>query len=280
MQQISLSRVLSTTVALSLLGGAVAQPGDAVGELVVPQLLQDMLRSHVPTARPPSPLASLSALQSIDHKGNFGRKVEAKIDFTMSRLENGLTGSQSSVVMDGGKAAGTSAGLSLCGLIGLLGESRSTTDTSTTTAVPVGGIFLPFAIKSSVEFANRRKVVAIETSAPSLCHPTGGQEFTLRTEEELTIKTSGVFGRTNQIKRVQEMKCRVAADLKPATQIGALLEGDYREVQCDTAHEGGKTSRTRYAYLIASSMYLPIEEVNEWQTTLTTYPRAAYAKTE
>jgi hypothetical protein len=281
MHQLSLPRALSTiVVVLSFLGGASAQSAETGGDLVVPQALQDMLRSHVPVQRPPNVLASLSAQQSIDHKGNFGRKVEVKIEFSMSRLENGLTGSQSSVVMDGGKGAGRGTGLSLCGLIGLLSDSQSSTETSTTTVIPIGKTFLPFAIKSGVDFSNRRRVVAIETNAPSLCNPTGGQEFTLKTEEELTVKTSGPFGRTNQIKRVQESKCRASADLKSASQIGASLEGDYREVQCDTVHEGGKTSSTRYAYLVASSFYLPIAEINEWQTAVITYPSVSYAKAE
>lgn len=280
MQQISRSHMLSAVAVLSFLGGASAQSADAAGDLVVPQPIQDMLIPHVARQRPPSLLASLSAQLLIDHKGNFGRKVEAKIDFSMSRLENGLTGSQSTVVMDGGKGVGRGTGLSLCGLIGLLSESQSSTDTSTTTTMPIGKVFLPFAIKSGVDFSNRRRVVAIETDAPSLCNPISGQEFTLKTEEELTIKTSGIFGRTNQIKRVQVSKCRASADLKPASQIGASLAGDYREVQCDTVHEDGKTSRTRYAYLVASSFYLPIEESNEWQTTTTGYPGVSYVKVE
>jgi hypothetical protein len=280
MQQLSIPCLLSLVVGLGFLSGASAQPADAGGDLVVPQGLQDMLRAHVPGQRPPSQLASLSAQQSIDHKGNFGRKIEVRIEFSMSRLENGLTGSQSSVVMDGGKSTGRGTGLSLCGLVGLLSESQSSTDTSATTAVPMGKAFLPFAIKSGVDFSNRRRVVAIETNASSLCNPTAGQEFTLKTEEELTIKTSGVFGRTNQIKRVQESKCRVSADLKSAALIGAPLAGDYREVHCEIAHEGGKTSTTRYAYLVASSFYLPIAEINEWQTATTIYPTVSYAKVE
>ena len=89
-----------------------------------------------------------------------------------------------------------------------------------------------------------------------------------------------MFGRTNQIKRVQESKCRTSADLKPASQIGASLAGDYREVQCETAHADGKTTKTRYAYLVASSYYLPIEESDEWQTATTSYPSVSYVKPE
>lgn len=280
MQQASISLALSIVFGVSSPISASAQSVGALGELVVPQALQDMLLAHVPSQRPPSLLASLSAHQSIDHKGNFGRKVDVTIDFTMSRLENGLTGSQTSIVMDGGKSSGRGTGISLCGLIVLLSESQSSMDTSTTTAIPVGKVFMPFAIRSGVDFNDRRRVVAIETDAPSLCNLTSGHGFTLKTEEVLTRKTSGIFGRTHQIKTVQESKCQASTELKPASQIGASLEGEYREIQCETKHEGGKTSSTRYGYLIASSYYLPITEKNAEQTAETGYSRASYSKAD
>lgn len=280
MKHILLSNVVSTVVTLSFLGGASAQSVGATGDLVVPQAIQDMLRSHVPVQRPPSLLASFAAQQLIDHKGNFGRKVEAKTQFSLSLLENGLTGSQYSEVMDGGKSAGRGNFLSLCGLIALLSESQATTDTSTTTAIPVGKFLIPFAMKLDVELSLRRRVVAIETNAAVLCNPTGGQEFTFKTEDESTLKTSGIFGRTRQIKRVQESKCRASSDLKPASQISASLEGDYREVQCETVHEDGERSRMRYAYLVASSFYLSIEASDEWQTTTTSFHGVSYVKAE
>jgi len=274
---------LAASAALAFLccaGGALAQSAETAVDFVLSEAVQERLRAHVPAQRPPSPLASLSAQQVIDHKGNFGRKVGVKIEFVMSRLENGLTGSQSSVVMDGGKGMGRGTGLSLCGLIGLLSDSQSTTDTSLTSAIPIGKVILPFGIKSSVDFASRRRVVALETNAPSLCMPTSGLEFTFKTEEEVTIKTSGLFGRTNQIKRVQESKCRAAVDVQHALQLGAALVGDYREVSCETVSGDGKLSKTRYAHLLASSFYLPIEETDEWQTATTLYPKVSYGRAE
>jgi hypothetical protein len=196
------------------------------------------------------------------------------------QLQNGLTGAQTSAVMDGGKAVGSGSSLSLCGLIGLLSESKSSTDTSTTTALPAGKVFLPFAIKSSVDFSRRGRLVGLETSASSLCEPASGVEFTLKTEEELIVKTSGLFGGTKEIKRVRESRCRTSADVKPASLIGEPLVGDYREVQCETVDGNGRTSKTRYAYLIASSFYLPIEEINDVQTTSIRYPIASYVKPE
>src|SRR5205823_13334417 len=119
------------------------------GDFSLPPDVQEKVLPHARTERKIQPLAAYAAVLEIDNKANFGKEyVDARR--SLVRLESGLIGTVGSSAFRNGKSQGGGQELSLCGFIALLTESASTTDTSTTTAIPIAKQFVPFGIKSSV----------------------------------------------------------------------------------------------------------------------------------
>lgn len=222
-------------------------------------------------------LAGFLSVETSDRKGNFGRKIETRYNFELVNLESGLTGAQSTAAQTDGKAIGRGSSLWLCGLVLLLTEAQSTNTIDATTALPVGRLFVPFGMKSSTEFSSRYLVTSLTSSASSLCNPAPGTELSARIEADRTIRTQGLFSKTNSFKLVQEIRCTVGTEPKAGKLLHESVLGDYLEVECKISMPDSKTGTAKYAFLIESRYYLPIEETNEWQSSITKYTGFRYS---
>ncbi len=256
-------------VALSALifCGTTQAQGD---EFTLTPELVEKLKAHAPKQRA-AVLARYASEQEIDHKGNFGKKVYADIRAEFVVLESGLIGARGTTALRSSQSAGGGRSLNLCGLLIVASESSTTSDTSVTTVIPIGNLFVPLGIKSSVDFNNRQRLLSLDTVAASLCDPSPGAQFAYSIEGEFTIKTSGMFGRTNTGRRVGKVSCQVGAEPLAASAIHPALKGDYLPVSCETENPDGKKVRTAYAFLRDVRHYLSLEQVDEWQTVRTRY---------
>jgi len=266
----------------AIMFSAIASAQDPA-EFSLPPDIQEKLVVHAKTERPLRSLASYVAVLQIDNKGNFGKEelVDARRDLV--RLDNGLTGTVGSSAFRNGKAQGGSQELSLCGFIAVLTESASTTDTSTTTTVPIDKRFVSFGFRSSVDFSRRFRVVSLEASVPSVCNPAPGTEFTYKTETEYTLKTVGKFlgTRTTTGRRTDTGTCKVSKDVEPAAKINPALQGDAVIVDCETETGAGRKDSSKRAFLRDASYYLTIEEtLGGVQRTSYQYPEVSYRKAD
>lgn len=244
-------------------------------ELALDPEIQAKVLLHVRAVRPKNPLTSYASTQELDHKMNFTKKyVDQRSNLTV--LENGLIGSAGSVNHRSGEASGAGRAITLCGLVPLVAESSSTTESSVGTVLPIGNIFVPFGIKTNTDFNNRVKLVSLEASISSLCNPQPGVEFTYKTETEVVIKTSGVFSRTTRVKRTEAASCKTAAATKPASELLPSLQGTYLPVSCDVTLTNGAIRHIEYAFLIDSAFYLTAESTTELQRTKIQYTEASY----
>jgi hypothetical protein len=239
--------------------------------LLAPEVLQQMA-AQVPGQRPSRPIAGYTAIEEIDHKTNFNKVyVDVKRQFFV--LENGLLGSESVSAFREQESQGSTRGVSLCGLIGLIAESASTMQN--TVPLVVGKFFLPNGLKSTVDFNNRMRLVGFDASVPSVCAPMPGSQFTYRAEAEVTRRTSGVFTRTSTSRETVAGSCAVGNERQAASKLHPGLQGDYLTVSCDT-ETGGKKYKTNYAFVLESGVYLMMQRSGEWQTSSLQYTDVRY----
>lgn len=253
------------------------------GEFAVPPDIQEKMVAHAKTERPVQSLASYAAVLEIDNKGNFGKKEYVDVRRDLLRLDNGLIGTVGSSAFRSGKAQGNGQELSLCGFIALLTESASTTDTSTTTAIPIAKVFVPFGIKSSVDFSRRFRLVSFDASIPSVCNPAPGSEFAYKAESEFTIKTVGRFlgARTSTGRRTDAGTCRVSKEAEPAAKINPTLQGEALIVDCETETGAGRKDSSKRVFLRDAGYYLTIDEtLGGVQHTSYQYSEVSYPKAE
>ena len=254
-----------------------AAPTGEGSEFALPPEVRQAIVAHARAGKVAQPLASYVAVAEIDHKGNFGKKVHVDERRTLTRLDNGLTGVVGSSMFRDGKSQGSGRELTLCGLIPLLRETSSTTETNTVSVVPSGNVFVPFGVKSRTDFSNRFRVVAFQASIPSLCDPAPGSTFTYRTETEFTIRSTGQFlgARTNTGRRVATATCRVSPAAEPASKINPALKGEALSVTCETEMQAGAKSSSRHVFLREAGYYLTIEQKEGMQNTSYQYSQVS-----
>lgn len=267
------NRFLTAALCLTVLASEAQTPG---ADLTVPAELQSILAAHAPTGMPTRLLAGYTSVEELDHKTNLSKiYVDSTAEFL--RLESGLTGALGTTVYRNGAAKGAGRGANLCGLMTVLSESQSTTDTSSAAVIPMGKLFVPFGVKSSVDFSNRYRLMKLDASIPSVCKPAEGEAFSFQFEAEHTMKTSGLFGGTKVIRRASKSKCKVAGEAIPASKINSSLQGDALLVSCESEDQNEKKSTEEYVYLKDSAFYLMTSRVDEWQRSKIQYTAAPYA---
>jgi hypothetical protein len=250
------------------------------GEFSLPPEIQEKVVAHAKTERQLQPLGSYAMVLEVDNKANFN-KVYVDARRNLVRLENGLIGIVGSSALRNGKSQGSGRELSLCGFIALLTESGSTSDTSTTTAIPIGKQFVQFGMKSAVDFSRRFRLVSFDTSVPSVCNPVPGSEFTYKAETEYTIKTVSQFlgTRTSSGRRTDAGTCRVSNEVEPAAKINPALQGEALTVTCETETGAGRKDSTKRVFLREAGLYLTTEQMEGgMQHTFYQYSDVSYLK--
>lgn len=265
-------------VLLGALCHAAAHAQAPEGELILAPELEQKILSHVAAAKPIRPLAGFTAVEEIEHKANFGKKVYVDIHRQFLPLDNGLLASLNSSVFrstDTQQSEGGSRGVGLCGLVGLVAEGGSKMENS----VPFVArkLFLPNGLKTTVNSSSRVRLTAFEASVPSVCAPEPGSRFYYRTETEFTRRTAGVFTRTSAGREIVETICSVGLERQPASKLYPRLQGDYLAVSCES-QTGDKKYRTDYAFLLDSAVYLMTQKSGEWQRSSLQYTEVLYAQ--
>jgi hypothetical protein len=271
------------SVLLSVLVGCTSSgtPIDRDIDLVIAPSLEPALAAHKPGLPVSSELVAVDAVVTIDHKGNFGRidTSEQQQAFqwqTDGRLASTSTGSYKTP--DGSMSAWVSTSTSLCGLVPLLNESASRNDSRLTTAVPAGGVFVPFGFSSKSQGASRARLVSFSTSATNLCKPTPGGSFTYQSTREEQRKFEGKMHSSNKLHTITESAtCTVGPAEQLAKTLNPSLVGSYLPVSCSYSDPSKPTRKSEFAYLLASGLYLPVSvQLNEYQTNGTRYTALRY----
>jgi len=226
--------------------------------------LMASLKPHI-GSEPATPLpASISTSQTIWNKGNFGMKVYYDEKTHFRPLENGLHHIEATGGFRNGQAGGTGTSLSLCGLLPLVNISQSSTTNN--------GFFIVAGLgintSSSVAFANRSRMIRLETTAPSLCGITPGLNFTYRVDAESTRRIEGDYVRDRTIEQVVNgpvVTCTASPDVKPASRIAPQLVGDYIDVECLSFDAKKRPASTHLAYLVSYRFYLAMASKAKWQ---------------
>jgi hypothetical protein len=244
-------------------------------ELVLSPEVRAKILEQLPAGKAARTIERYAATHEINHKANFS-KVYADEYSAISMQDDGLAGITATTAFRS-SSKGRGRALSLCGLVTLLVESGSNVDTSTAVPLPIGKLFVPFNIKSDIDVSNRAKLVAFEANVPSICNPSPGGEFSYKTEVESQVKTSGMFGRTNDFRRTESVACKVAAVSQPAVQLNSSLSGDYLPVSCVITPQSGAPRTVEYAFLLDARFYLPVELKDEWQLAKMRYTEFVYA---
>lgn len=250
-------------------------------DLVIAPSVEPALAAHKPSLPVLSELVAVDVVVTIDHKGNFGRidTSEQQQAFQWQadgRLASTSTGSYKTP--DGSMSAWTSTSISLCGLVPLLNESASKSDSRLTTAVPAGGVFVPFGFSSKSQGASRARLVSFSTSAANLCKPTSGASFTYQSTREEQRKFEGKMHSSNKLHTITESAtCEVGPAEQSAKTLNPSLVGSYLPVSCSYSDPSKPARKSEFAYLLASGLYLPMSvQLNEYQTNGTRYTALRY----
>ena len=266
---------MKKSLALLALPLAVLVPGMSCAQqpensYTISEELMASLKPHI-GSEPAVPLpASMSTSQTIWNKGNFGMKVYYDEKTRFMTLENGLHHIEATGGFRKGQAGGTGTSLSLCGLLPLVNVNQS----STTSNGFVSADGLGINISSTVAFANRSRMIRLETTAPSLCGITPGLNFTYRVDAESSRRIEGDYVRDRTIEQVINgpvVTCTASPDVQPASRIASPLAGDYIDVECVSFDAKKRPSSTHLAYLISYRFYLAMASKAKWQRSENTH---------
>jgi hypothetical protein len=244
-------------------------------QLILEPALREQLAVMLKNYQPKAPIAALGTLHEIENKGNFGKIVSGNRIVRYAPVqEGGLLPVFSSMTMTG--SGGSAQALSICGLITALSLGSSATVSASTTALPVGNMFVPFGVRSTTDINRKQKLLRLETSA-DLCAPTPGSEFSYRTETEHHFKIGGLLGRTVSGVRTEQIVCKSAAETQPASSLHADLRGVALPVSCEMSTQGGDKSKTDYLFLPDAGLYVQVGEFVSAQTTRIQVKEVSYA---
>lgn len=243
------------------------QPEESYG---ISDALMVALKPHI-GGEPAAPMpASMSTTQTIWNKGNFGMKVYFDEKTQFRALDNGLYHIESAGGFRGGQAGGAGTTLSLCGLLPLVSVGHSSTTNKGFLQVAGLGIHT----SSTVAFANRSRMIRLETTAPSLCGITPGLSFTYRVDAESIRKIEGDYVRDRTIEQTVNgpvVTCTASSEVLPANRIAPQLSGDYIGVECIVPDAKNRPTSTHFAYLVSYRFYLSMASKAKWQRSENTH---------
>jgi hypothetical protein len=256
-----LTRMMSSTLALVLAAGtAVACAGDTIAESelsVAPEVLDAMGELvDVSRARP-----ILRLTQRVAAGGPVGG---AEITQEFTSLGRNLYGSRLSSSLGAQNVNGT--GLTLCGLVELLGATQAPVKEQTQmTVVPIGSLFVPLGIRMRTDISSTSSVTRLTMSSPAarLCEPTPGMTFSYESDTVSKLRTkTGLVKMNSSLAVTQRSACTVSesrpvpVDLEGAT-------GEYLPVTCEVTVIVGKSRKTNafrreLAYLPDAGFYVTL----------------------
>lgn len=249
---------------------------EAGQSLVLDAAVQERAKSLLEHYKPRHKALRLSELHEINNVGNFGKLVYFDHQSHYSQLQSGLWAMVGHGAFTSGSAAGTSQSLSLCGIITLLAVSDSLTKLELTAPIPFGRMFLPFGMRSSIDIGRRVRVKDLRTEYKELCTPVAGSKFSYQIENEVQIKTSGIFGRTVVTSTVIDVSCQVAKVASPANRLSNSFSGESLRVSCESNAKPGQKRMMDYAFLKELGLYLILNDSSSAQKTKVQYKAIDY----
>ncbi len=251
-------------VSLTALSAGTSRAQSTEESYSISEELMASLKPHI-GSEPALPMpAAMSTTQTIWNKGNFGMALYFDERTHFKLLENGLYGLEGTGAFRKGQSKVSATNLSLCGLLPLVSFSKSSSTTNGYFSVVGIGI----SASSTVAFANRSRMIRLETSAPSLCGITPGMHFTYRVDAELTRRIEGDYVRDRTVEEVvngQLVTCTAGPEMQPASSIAPQLVGDYIPVECVTQDAKNRPSSTQLAYLASYRFYRVMASKDKWQ---------------
>jgi hypothetical protein len=164
--------------------------------------------------------------------------------------------------------------LSLCGLVDLARRTNSELRIENTVSVPVGRIFLPFGseVTKKLTAGARTTTLTLGEGAENICAPSPGAQFAFSINAEMEpIHATSSHSDPKKISYGVDMKCQ-ADQIKPAAELGRAWSGSYVPVTCTGNNlASGKSSTSKWAFVIGSGFYLPLETTSETGRTSHTY---------
>lgn len=174
----------------------------------------------------------------------------------------------------------SSQGLSLCGLVDLAVRSDSELHFENTVSVPLGPISMPLGseVTKKLTGGTRAILLVLGDGGRDICAPSEGEQFAFSIRAELeTVHETSSRGEPKRVAYGIDMKCQ-AGQTRPAAELGQLWSGNYIPVTCTgKGQTSGKSSTTKYAYLVDSAFYLALEKALDAGRTTFTYTTLEFA---
>ncbi len=261
--------------AVALLWGTLAAaqtPAETPEQAVV---LSPAIQAQVSALAPKTvPTALLRSVKGVVESGSSTSQAVRYFE----RLDNGLW---SSTLELGTKKGIVRKSLMLQGIVPLATVTEIAVELDTTSVVPIGKVFLPFGIKSSVKSGGSTSVNQLSGELEKMMAPAAGVKFPLDYgwDGRVVSTTSGLFGGTKASSLSLSVKQVCTADNElEASTLNPRLLGKYRKVTCDGALSSGATRSEEYAYLVDSDLYVLLSSTINGRTDRYTIAEVEYAR--
>jgi hypothetical protein len=267
--------------ALTPILSSCATPNVTPLELKVAESVESALLAKVKPNVVKHPIAAISTTTAIDSKGNFGRLSISKTEERLSLQPNGLYNTAISHSMNtaaGDRTASAAQSQTACRFIPVIYESSVEVNSTNTTAVPVGGVFLPFGFTSQWKTWDRSRLLGF-TSDANPCAPKPGQRFTMSVESERqTVRRGTLMNRDDQRTYTVTTSCVVSDASLASNSLHSSLRGTYLQVDCKSEGSNFDPAEIRYAFLEDSGLYLALQIVRKYQTDKVMIDSVTYLK--
>jgi hypothetical protein len=221
--------------------------------------------------QPKSPLKRAKFSMEITSRPNA---QSSEVESRYERVGDGLWGVMSTLKRSSG--TGAQQLVSVCGMFEALAVTSANATFDRTAAIPIGKLFVPFGMKTSVATDSVARLSKLNIEPNRVCAPAPGAAFSYTTQTETQYKVSPGLGTlalgtlANTVSVTINGRCEVS-DKMPATALHRALRGGYLEVMCSGTNDAGKPLSRKYAYLIDSAFYILLEtksEANQFRYTI------------
>jgi hypothetical protein len=256
-----LTRTFASTLAVLLATGtavACAEERVAETEIAVAAEVLDAMGELVEVSRA-RPILRLT--QRLAPGGPVGG-AETTQEFTS--LGRNLYGSRLSSSLGAQNVHGT--GLTLCGLVELLGATQAPIKEQTQmTVVPIGSLFVPLGIRMRTDISSTSSVTRLTMSSPAaqLCEPAPGMTFSYEFDTVSKFRTKTGLVKMNSGLAVTQRSACTVSESQPVPGAIEGATGEYLPVSCEVTVIVGKSRKTNafrreLAYLPEAGFYVTL----------------------
>lgn len=193
-------------------------------------------------------------------------------------LGQGLWGIRSVSKQD--RSAFEAHSVSICGLVELVGTSKSNVNYEIAISIPVGQAFAPLGVKGHIAGAvtSRANSLVLGSAAERLCNPLSGDVLAYEVQSESSLEHTGSYigSSTRASRNAFRWRCTVGAP-KQMGELVAAQEGTYLPVNCSGINESSNIDiSAEYAFLQRFGIYIQLRRSGGAFTSKTTISSVAY----